>query len=127
MSHSDVKAWIDGYVKAWRTHGTAKLADLFTTDVRYRVSPWRRPINGLKDLEIFWEKARQSPSETFELQSTVIAVDGPTAVARLEVTYSGASPARWRDIWVMTFDATGKCRSFEEWPFSPDQDDGQDM
>jgi hypothetical protein len=32
-------------------------------------------------------------------------------------------PARrtYRDLWVITLDADGRCSAFEEWPFHPDQ------
>jgi hypothetical protein len=32
--------------------------------------------------------------------------------------------SRWRDLWVLRFDADGRCTAFEEWPFVPDQPDG---
>ena len=43
---------------------------------------------------------------------------------RVSVEYSTAVPGRWRDLWVLEFAADGRCSSFEEWPFAPDQEDG---
>ena len=56
------------------------------------------------------------------LSSEIVAVDGPTAVVRVEVEYGDGE--RWRDLWIMRFEAEGRCRTFEEWPFTPDQPDG---
>ena len=52
------------------------------------------------------------------------AVDGDVGIARIEVDY--AKGERWRDLWVVTLDADGRCTRFEEWPFAPDTPDGHD-
>lgn len=125
VSHSEIQAWIDGYVNAWRSPDTSKLDKLFTDDINYRVSPWRNPLNGLRELKSFWETARSGPNEVFDLQSEIVAIEDKTAVARVEVEYANDTPSHWRDLWIIIFDSNGLCSSFEEWPFSPEQDDGQ--
>lgn len=125
MNRSEVKAWIDSYIAAWRSPDTSKLVDLFTPDVSYQVSPWKLPLHGLQELEIFWKHARSGHTEVFELQSAIVAVEGTIAVVRIEVTYEKGEPRQWRDLWILTFTNEGLCSSFEEWPFSPAQDDGQ--
>lgn len=124
MERPAVAQWIADYEAAWRSPGTAVLADLFTDDVTYRMSPWKAPIEGLDGLARFWERERDSPDEAFDLRSEIVAVDGDTAVARIEVAYTAPSGGRWRDLWIMTFAPDGRCRAFEEWPFSPKQRDG---
>jgi hypothetical protein len=56
----------------------------------------------------------------------LVALDGPTAVVRVAVDYGDPGSSRWRDLWVLRFDETGRCTSFEEWPFAPGQPDGHD-
>jgi hypothetical protein len=53
------------------------------------------------------------------MTSGIVAVDGDTAVARIEVWYGDPVRAEYRDLWVMRFAADGRCRAFEEWPFAP--------
>jgi hypothetical protein len=55
------------------------------------------------------------------MTSEVVAVDGDTAVVRVEVFYEDATRHEYRDLWVMRFAADGRCRAYEEWPFAPDQ------
>jgi hypothetical protein len=124
MDRDTVKQWVAGYERAWRTPGTASLAELFSADVRYVPSPWRQPITGLADLRPWWEAERDRPDEPFTMTSEVVAVDGDTAVVRIAVTYEHDDPSRWRDLWVLRFDNTGRCTAFEEWPFAPEQPDG---
>lgn len=123
--HEAVEAWIRTYEHLWRTPGTDGLADLFTPDATYRPSPWAPPVVGLPALAEFWEAGRDGPDESFVMGFEVIAVDGPTAVARVDVDY-GEGGDRWRDLWILRLDDDGRCTAFEEWPFAPGQDDGQE-
>jgi hypothetical protein len=81
----------------------------------------------LEELAAFWENSRSGPDEKFELQYEIIAVEGRMAVVMITVAYEQDEPDRWRDLWVLRFDEQDLCCSFEEWPFSPDQDDGHHL
>jgi hypothetical protein len=128
VERTDVERWVTGYERLWRTPGTEQLGVLFSRDVSYLPSPWARPLVGLEALTGFWESARDGPDEKFSMRRRVVAVDGSTAVVRVEVDYDdgegGPSAGRWRDLWILDFDPDGRCRAFEEWPFAPDQSDG---
>jgi hypothetical protein len=114
--------WVAAYERAWRSEGTDALATVFAADVRYVPSPWARPLHGLDELAPFWTAARTGADEQFASTAELVALDGPTAVVRVTVDY--ADGERWRDLWIVTFDADGRCTVFEEWPFAPDQPDG---
>ncbi len=115
-----VAAWVEGYERAWRTAGTDSLAGLFAEDASYRMSPYEEPVRGLEAIAELWERERVGPDEEFEMSSEVVAVDGDTAVVRVEVAYGSGS--EYRDLWLIRFDAEGRCREFEEWPFWPGQE-----
>ena len=121
---AQVEQWVARYERAWRAPGTEPLAKLFSPDVTYRPSPWREPLVGLAAVQSFWERARDGADEGFRITSDIVAVDGPAAVVRVAVDYDDG--ARWRDLWVVTFDARGRCNAFEEWPFAPGQLDGHE-
>ncbi|KAB2350170.1 nuclear transport factor 2 family protein [Actinomadura rudentiformis] len=122
MDRDAVERWVAGYERAWRTPGAEPLAELFSPDVSYLPSPWADPIVGLSRLGPWWDAERDGPDEPFTMTSEVVAVDGDTAVVRIEVAYQ--HDAHWRDLWILRFDADGRCARFEEWPFAPDQPDG---
>jgi ketosteroid isomerase-like protein len=114
-----VRRWVTGYESAWRTPGTAALADLFTPDATYLQSPYEEAISGLEQIGRMWEDEREGPDEIFSLVSEIIAVDGDTGVVRAEVRYGDPVHQEYRDLWIMRFDQAGRCSSFEEWPFWP--------
>jgi ketosteroid isomerase-like protein len=116
-----VADWVARYEQAWRTAGTGGLVELFTEDARYRTAPYREPHVGLDAIAAMWEREREGPDEQFGMTRDIVAVDGDTAVVRVEVRYGAPSAAEYRDLWVMRFAGDGRCRAFEEWPFWPGQ------
>ena len=126
MDRDGVCAWVDAYERVWRCAGTDGLAELFTTDATYLPSPWAAPIRSPERLAEFWDQERDGPDEVFALTSSVVSVDDDTAVVHVAVDYGDPVTSRWLDLWVLRFDEDGLCRSFEEWPFAPDQPDGHD-
>jgi ketosteroid isomerase-like protein len=121
MDRFDVDAWVAAYERAWRTAGTERLGDLFAADATYRMSPYEEPATGLAEIGQLWEREREGPDEEFTISHEVVAVEGETAVVRLEVQYGGPERLQYRDLWVLHFGADGRCRAFEEWPFWPGQ------
>lgn len=118
-SRTDIDTWIADYETAWRTAGTEPLSDLFTEDGSYRMSPYEEPARGLEQIAALWEREREGPHEGFEMRHEVIAVEGETAVVRVEVEY--ARGTEYRELWIIRLDPGGRCREFEEWPFWPEQ------
>lgn len=124
MDRAAVEQWVADYERVWRTPGTEILAEIFMPEATYLPSPWAQPIEGLEGIALFWEAERAGPDENFTMSSDIVTLDGDTAVVRVEVRYGAAQERPWRDLWVLRLTADGRCTSFEEWPFAPDQPDG---
>ena len=119
-----VADWVARYERAWRSPGTDALRDLFAEDASYSASPWSEPVVGLRAIRRFWDAGRTGPDEGFDMDSEIVAVGDQVAVVRVFVDYQDGE--RWRDLWVLSLDANGRCTHFEEWPFAPAQPDGHD-
>jgi hypothetical protein len=119
ISREDVEDWLDAYERAWRSEGTGGLSGLFAEDATYRMSPYAEPARGLAAIAELWERERAGPDEEFEIGHELVAVDGCTAVVRVDVTYG--TGAEYRDLWVLRLDSDGLCNDFEERPFWPGQ------
>lgn len=119
MGDDRTAARVARYERAWRTAGTADLSGLFTDDAVYRPDPYAEPLRGLAAIGRFWEAERNGPDEVFTLTAEVIATQDDRGVVRVAVVYGGPPTSEYRDLWVLTFDDTGRARAFEEWPFFP--------
>lgn len=122
MDHPAFGRWIVAYEHAWRTAGTAQLAELFTGDAVYLHSPYASPLVGLPAIAQDWEREREGPDEVFTMDAEILAVD-PAAAAVADVLVRYGDPVRqeYRDLWVVRFDGHGRATRFEEWPFWPGQ------
>ena len=116
--------WIEAYVRLWRTPGADGLSEIFTEDATYSPGPFSDPRRGLDAISELWESERLGPDEDFEMTSAPVAVDGDTAVARVEVRYGPPRDQLYRDLWIVRFDSDGRCTAFEEWPFWPPESRG---
>jgi SnoaL-like domain len=117
---AQVKSWVEAYEKAWRSPGTAALNGLFTETATYQHSPYERTLEGLPAIKEMWDAERDGPDEAFTMSSRIVAVDGNTAVVRVEVVYGEPPRQEYRDLWVIRFAPDGRCASYEEWPFWPE-------
>jgi hypothetical protein len=125
VDHEQLRRWIAGYERAWRSAGTAQLAELFAPDAVYLHTPYAEPLRSLAAIERDWEEQREGPDEVFTMASEVLAVadhpDGPLGIARLEVRYGEPVRQEYRDLWLVWFDINSRARRFEEWPCWPGQ------
>jgi hypothetical protein len=124
VDRAQLSDWIAAYERAWRTPGTDSLADLFAADASYRTAPFEAPFRGLDSIAALWEAERDGPDEVFTMESEVVAVEGLTGVARVEVHYGDPVTRVYRDLWIVRLDESGRCVEFEEWPFWPKGGEG---
>jgi hypothetical protein len=111
--------WVERYERAWRTPGTDALGELFRVDASYSTIPYKEPYRGLEAIAAMWDAEREGPDEAFEMTSEIVATEGDTAVARVEVRYGEPVNREYRDLWVITLGDDDLCSAFEEWPFAP--------
>ncbi|NNH06659.1 nuclear transport factor 2 family protein [Cellulomonas fimi] len=110
----DVMTWVDGYERAWRGNDVAGLDRLFRPDVVYLRSAYDDGLHGVEEVRAFW------PDDTpFTMHASPVAVQGDTAVVRVEVRYGGDEPHEYRDLWILRFAEDGRVRHFEEWAHWP--------
>ena len=121
IDNQSAQAWVRAYERLWRTAGTDQVADLFTTDATYQMSPFKEPYRGLDAIRRLWDAERDGPDEEFTMTFDLVAVEDPRAVVRVEVLYGPPLDEHFRDLWILEFAPDGRCRSFEEWPFTPEE------
>jgi hypothetical protein len=119
LNRHELEEWLAAYERAWRAPGTESLEEVFAPDATYRTAPYEEPHRGLAAIAEMWERERVSPDEVFEMRAEIVAVEGDTGVARIEVRYGDSVEKEYRDLWVIRLNESGRCVEFEEWPFWP--------
>ena len=114
VTHDAVMRWLDAHDAAWRSAEHAAIADLFSEDAVYHLSPieeqWRGvigPFRGRDAIAAGWI-AGGIAGERFDVRSEILAVDGSRAVVRRRITYfePGTVESRWDTLVVLTSTAT---------------------
>jgi uncharacterized protein (TIGR02246 family) len=112
-----VVAWVDAYVRAWRSNEPDAIGALFTDDATYLASPSSDPAVGREAIVAWWLEHADGPDDaTFTYE--VIGVDGLRAFVRGITKYraTGDQPERTYDnLWVIDLADDGRAGAFTEW------------
>jgi ketosteroid isomerase-like protein len=112
-----VAAWLDGYSQAWGTYDPEQIGALFSEDVEYHYDPFQAPVRGREALVADWLKDRDEAG-TYEGRYRPVLVAGDQAVARGYSRYfdtNGAVRDEYDNLFLLRFDADGRCIEFREW------------
>jgi hypothetical protein len=125
VDRATVAAWLDAYVHAWKTYDPDMIGDLFSDDALYAFHPWDLPIRGRKAIVAAWLENPDTPG-TYDAHYEPIAIDGDLAVTNGRSHYfepDGSTLQREFDnLFVLRFDADGRCAEFREWFMEVPQD-----
>ncbi len=116
MNRDAVMAWVAAYERAWREGDLPDVERLFTSDARYRASPYEESGVGHEAIKAFW---LDDQGETFTVEATPVAVEKATAVVRVLVRYGEPVRQEYLDLWVLHFADDGRVDDFEEWAYWP--------
>ncbi len=122
IDHQSVTKWLQDYVAAWKSYDPQAIGALFSQDAAYRYSPFDEPVRGRDGIVASWLENRDAPN-TYSAEYRPIAVDGNTAVANGRSLYYEADGStlkrQFDNIFVLRFDAEGRCADFCEWFAQP--------
>lgn len=120
MDRTDVQAWLDRYVEAWRTNDRGQIESLFTGDAEYRYRPYGGDAHATRGREAIVEAWLEDwdPPDSWEASYEPFAVDGDRAVATGISRYfaSDKGPERiFHNVFLLRFTEDGRCAAFSEY------------
>ncbi|MFH5824046.1 YybH family protein [Georgenia sp. AZ-5] len=109
-----VRAWVEGYVRAWNSNDPSDIGGLFTDDAVYLTEPYAEPWRGRQAIVDGWLEHRDEPGQTtFEWRPLVVAHG--LAVVQGRTGYHVGDRPIYRNLWVFRLDDDGRCSEFTEW------------
>jgi hypothetical protein len=117
MTRDEFASWLGRYIEAWRSGDPAAIGDLFSEDAAYSFHGGSDSTKGRAAIVEAWLRDPDAPG-SWEARYAPLAIDGEIHVARGESRYfhpDGSVRDAYSNIFVCTFDADGRCRSFAEW------------
>jgi ketosteroid isomerase-like protein len=117
-----VTQWLNDYIEAWKSYERDAIAALFSEDAVYRYNPFDAPLRGREAIIADWLE-NPDPPGSFTAEYHPVAVEGDTAVANGRTIYYETDGRTIRtqfdNIFVLRFDADGRCSDFCEWFVQP--------
>ena len=118
LDRASVTAWLDAYVRAWKTYDPQAIGDLFSENATYAYNPFSEPILGRVAIVASWLEAPDTPG-TYDGHYEPIMIEGDCAVTNGRSLYfeqdSSTPRAEWNNIFVLRFDHEGRCSEYREW------------
>jgi uncharacterized protein (TIGR02246 family) len=119
MNRSEVQAWLDRYVAAWRANEPEAIRELFTEDATYSYRPWEsddQTVRGRDAIVASWLEEPDDPG-AWEARYEPYAIEGDRAVAVGWSRYAAAGgepERRYHNAYLLRFAPDGRCVDFRE-------------
>lgn len=118
VDRASVAAWLDAYVRAWKTYDPHAIGDLFSENATYAYNPFSEPIRGRVAIVASWLEEPDTPG-TYDGHYEPIMIEGDRAVTNGRSLYfeqdGSTLRAEWNNIFVLRFDNEGRCSEYREW------------
>jgi hypothetical protein len=118
IDRASVTAWLDAYVRAWKTYDPQAIGDLFSENATYAYSPFSEPIRGRAAIVASWLEEPDTPG-TYDGHYEPIMIEDDSAVTNGRSLYfeqdGSTLRAEWNNIFVLHFDDEGRCTEYREW------------
>ncbi len=128
LTMSALSNWLDAYGEAWESRDADAAAKIFSEDATYQVTPYEEAHRGRSGVHDYWAGVTENQRNVqFEYQT--LSVTGNTGIAHWSANFDVVPDGPHIDlngIFVLEFDADGKCRRLREWWHIQTDAEGQD-
>lgn len=117
LTMADLTAWLDSYGDAWESRDADSAANLFSEQSSYRVTPYEEAHLGPDGVREYWAGVTEN-QRNVRFESQPLSISGNTGIAHWSADFDvepGGTHIELDGIFVLDFDASGKCARLREW------------
>ena len=117
LTLSALSSWLDAYGEAWESRDADSAAKIFSEDATYQVTPYEDPHVGQDGVRNYWAGVTEN-QRNVQFDYEALSVSGNTGIAHWSANFDVAPDGphiELNGIFVLQFDADGKCRRLREW------------
>jgi hypothetical protein len=118
LDKATVTAWLDAYVRAWKTYDAQAIGDLFNENASYAYAPFSIPLHGRAAIVTSWLEERDAPG-TYDGHYEPVLIEGNRAVANGRSRYFEQDGTTFKteydNIFLLRFDEEDRCLEYREW------------
>ncbi len=118
MTRDELKSWLDAYGRAWETRDPDLVVTLFAEDATYQETPFVEPMRGRPAILAYWSEKVAAWQEQCRFGHEILAVAEDTGIAHWWASFvrvRSKSKVRLDGVFLLTFDALGRCQTLREW------------
>lgn len=108
-----LETWVDGYVAAWADNDQEHIAALFTEDAVYDPQTADGEIHGVEAISEWWRDLDED-ADNWDFQWLPLIENDEIGIITGKTNYFDP-PVTFRNLWIIRFDETGRCKDFTEW------------
>lgn len=117
MERTSFESWLEEYGRAWRDKNPQAAADLYTDDGTYQVTPFVKSMRGRPAIFEYWSEVART-EDNIQFGYEVLAVTPEAGIAQWWASFvivPQGLQTKLDGIFLISLDASGRCRSLREW------------
>jgi ketosteroid isomerase-like protein len=117
LTSAQLETWLQAYGSAWEAKDGDAVRAIFAADARYYETPYAEPFRGRGEIRDYWSRVTGDQRD-IKFEATVVSIAANTGVARWSAKFesvSGKVPVELNGVFVLQFDAQGRCAELREW------------
>ncbi|MFF1687871.1 nuclear transport factor 2 family protein [Streptomyces sp. NPDC058254] len=113
VTEDQVRAWVEGHLRAWTSNSKRDIAALFTPQAEYHEWPYETDWIGRDAIIEGWQGRAQWQEGVWDFDWSLLTLNGDTAA--IEGTGRYKELGTFANLWTVTLDKNGRCIMFRMW------------
>lgn len=106
-----INKWLDQFVIAWKKRDVDKVLELFTEDIEYWETPFKRLVDS-EELKLEWESVKNQNNINIKCEIFLKEGDGYAVKWNLEYLNENRETKKFGGVYLIKLDADSKCYYF---------------